>query len=43
MGFIIEKEMLHGRELLQSEGVTRIESLAIVNSLENNTIHIKED
>ena len=43
MGFIIEKEMLHGRELLQSEGVTRIESLAIVDSLENNTIHIKED
>lgn len=43
MGFIIEKEMLHGRDLLQSEGVTRIESLAIVDSLENNTIHIKED
>ena len=43
MGFIIEKEMLHGRELLKSKGVTRIESLAIVESLENNTIHIKED
>ena len=43
MGFIIEKEMLHGRELLQSEGVTRIESLAIVDSLEGNQIHIKED
>ncbi len=43
MGFIIEKEMLHGRELLQKEGISRIESLAIVDSLENNTIHIKED
>jgi len=43
MGFIIEKEMLHGRELLQSLGITRIESLAIVDSLENNEIHIKED
>ena len=43
MGFIIEKEMLYGRELLLSEGVKRIESLAIVNSLENNIIHIKED
>ena len=43
MGFIIEKEMLHGRELLQSEGITRIESLAIVDSLENDKIHIKED
>ena len=42
MGFIIEKEMLHGRELLMSEGIKRIESLAIVDSLENNTIHIKE-
>ena len=43
MGFIIEKEMLHGRELLSSHGATRIESLAIVDSLENNTIHIKDD
>lgn len=43
MGFIIEKEMLHGRELLQSEGISRIESLAIVDSLENDTIHIKEE
>ena len=43
MGFIIEKEMLHGRELLQKEGISHIESLAIVDSLENNTIHIKED
>ncbi|MBR5656042.1 MAG: xanthine phosphoribosyltransferase [Prevotella sp.] len=43
MGFIIEKEMLHGRELLQAEGINRIESLAIIDSLANDTIHIKED
>lgn len=43
MGFIIEKEMQHGREILQSKGITRIESLAIIESLENDTIHIKED
>ena len=43
MGFIIEKEMLHGRELLLSEGISRIESLAIVDSLENDTNHIKEE
>lgn len=43
MGFLIEKEMLHGRELLQSEGISRIESLAIVDSLENGKIHLKED
>lgn len=43
MGFIIEKEMLHGREALQEEGIRRIESLAIVDSLDNNEIHIKED
>lgn len=42
MGFIIEKEMLGGRKLLTSKGYSRIESLAIVDSLENNTIHIKE-
>ena len=43
MGFIIEKEMLKGRKLLQSKGICRIESLAIVDSLANNQIHIKED
>jgi len=43
MGFIIEKEMLHGREFLSSRGITRIESLAIVDSLENNIIHFKEE
>jgi len=43
MGFIIEKEMLGGRKLLTSKGYSRIESLAIVDSLENNSIHIKEE
>ena len=43
MGFIIEKEMLGGRKLLTSKGYSRIESLAIVDSLENSTIHIKEE
>ncbi len=43
MGFVIEKEMLHARQLLRSEGINRIESLAIVDSLENGVIHIKED
>jgi xanthine phosphoribosyltransferase len=43
MGFIIEKEFQHGRELLQSEGIKRIESLAIIESLDNCQIKIKED
>ena len=43
MGFIIEKEFQHGRELLQSEGIGRIESLAIIESLDNCQIKIKED
>lgn len=43
MGFIIEKEFQHGRELLQSEGIRRIESLAIIESLDNCQIKIKED
>ena len=43
MGFIIEKEFQHGRELLQSEGIRRIESLAIIESLDNRQIKIKED
>ena len=42
-----ERANAHGskkfRELLLAEGVKRIESLAIVDSLEDNTIHIKED
>ena len=41
MGFIIEKEFQHGREALRRAGVTRIESLAIVESLEGNHIKFK--
>jgi xanthine phosphoribosyltransferase len=41
MGFIIEKEFQHGREALRRAGVTRIESLAIVESLEGNKIKFK--
>lgn len=40
MGFIIEKEFQHGREELRSYGV-RVESLAIIESLENCQIKIK--
>ena len=40
MGFIIEKEFQHGREALKRAGVTRIESLAIVESLEGNQIKL---
>ncbi|MCR5270697.1 MAG: xanthine phosphoribosyltransferase [Prevotella sp.] len=43
MGFIIEEEMLGGRKRLEDEGIKRIESLAIIDSLENNEIHIKKD
>ena len=43
MGFIIEKEFQHGRELLQKEGIRRIESLAIIESLDDGQIKIKED
>ena len=42
MGFIIEKAFQHGREALTAEGVKRIESLAIIESLENNVIKLKE-
>ena len=42
MAFIIEKEFQHGREVLTAEGVKRIESLAIIESLENNEIKLKE-
>ncbi|MCR5435229.1 MAG: xanthine phosphoribosyltransferase [Bacteroidaceae bacterium] len=42
MGFIIEKAFQHGREALVAEGVKCIESLAIIESLENNVIKLKE-
>lgn len=41
MGFIIEKEFQHGRQALHEAGVDRIESLAIIESLDNNVIKLK--
>ena len=41
MGFIIEKEFQKGREVLNDAGVKKIESLAIIESLENNQIKFK--
>ena len=43
MGFIIEKEFQGGRKLLTEAGVEHIESLAIIESLDNCQIKIKED
>ena len=43
MGFLIEKDFQRGRELLQLEGVSRIESLAIIESLTDSQIKIKDD
>ncbi len=41
MGFIIEKEFQNGRLLLETKGIN-IESLAIIESLSNRLIKIKE-
>ena len=41
MGFIIEKEFQGGRKVLVEAGMKRIESLAIIESLENNEIKLK--
>jgi len=41
MGFIIEKEFQNGRLLLESKGI-KVESLAIIESLSNRIIKIKE-
>ena len=41
MGFIIEKEFQKGREVLNAAGVKKIESLAIIESMENNRIKFK--
>ena len=41
MGFIIEKAFQHGREVIEAEGV-RCESLAIIESLDNCEIKMKE-
>ena len=43
MGFIIEKAFQHGREALLELGVPRIESLAIIESLDNCEIKLKKD
>lgn len=43
MGFIIEKGFQHGREELQALGVNHIESLAIIDSLDNCQIKIREE
>lgn len=43
MAFIIEKAFQHGREVLMAQGITRIESMAIIDSLENNEIKLRED
>jgi xanthine phosphoribosyltransferase len=42
MGFIIEKAFQHGREELEKLGVKHIESLAIIESLDNCEIKIKK-
>lgn len=42
MGFIIEKSFQHGREVLEEMGI-RVESLAVVESLDDCQIKLKED
>ena len=42
MGFLIEKEFQKGRQVLMNAGVTHIESLAIIESLDNNQIKVKD-
>lgn len=41
MGFIIEKAFQHGRQVIEKAGI-RCESLAIIDSLDNCTIKIRE-
>lgn len=41
MGFIIEKAFQKGRHLLEEAGVKRIESLAVIDSLENGQIEFR--
>ena len=43
MGFLIEKEFQHGREYLRQFDIHRIESLAIIESLDDCKIIIKDD
>ena len=41
MGFVIEKAFQHGSELLRKKGI-HVESLAIIESLDNCTIELSE-
>jgi xanthine phosphoribosyltransferase len=41
MGFIIEKAFQKGRQLLEKAGVKRIESLAVIDSLDNGQIEFR--
>ena len=41
MGFIIEKEFQNGREKLVEAGIKHIESLAVIESLQDNQIKLK--
>ena len=41
MGFIIEKEFQNGRQVLTDAGVKHIESLAVIESLENGKVKLK--
>lgn len=41
MGFLVEKAFEKGRQALEAEGIARIESLAIIESVDNNEIRIK--
>ena len=41
MGFIIEKAFQKGRHLLEQAGVKRIESLAVIDSLDNGQIEFR--
>ena len=42
MGFLVEKEFQGGRQRLKAAGVSHIESLAIIESLDNNQIKLKD-
>ena len=42
MAFLIEKEFQHGRQRLLDAGITHIESLAVIESLDNNEIKLKD-
>jgi len=41
MGFLVEKSFENGRQALEAEGITRIESLAIIESVDNDEIKIR--